>query len=248
MNFIKKIFINDIVRDFLLTLFSICQKVLSKLPSGVVLTYRMWNLGRKPVLDIFNSPDYIRIASLELVAAQIEQGQIKGDVAELGVYQGHFAQYLNQAFPNRKLNLFDTFEGFNEQEELLDKSKGFYKEHSNINAFKNTSVDLVLKKMPYQGNCIIKKGYFPKTTEDMPQDATFAFVSIDTDLHDPIVNGLNYFYPRLENGGVIFVHDFNCVGYSGVKPAVEEFLKTNNIIGSLFPLCDAGGTAVIIKS
>ena len=247
MKFIKKLFINDTVRDFLMTIFSFIQTLLSKLPFGIVMTLRMWNLGRKRLVDIYNYPDYVRLASLELMAEHITSKNIPGDVAELGVYQGQFASYINQAFPNRKLYLFDTFEGFDKQEEESDKQNGFYKEHSNLNAFKKTSVELVLKNMQHVKQCVVKKGYFPKTAEDMPQDATFAFVSIDTDLHDPIFNGLSYFYPRMASGGVIFVHDYNCIGYSGVKPAVQEFLNKNKIIGGFFPLCDAGGTAIIIK-
>ena len=34
------------------------------------------------------------------------------DVAEAGVFQGEFAKWINQFFPNRVLHLFDTFQGF----------------------------------------------------------------------------------------------------------------------------------------
>lgn len=38
---------------------------------------------------------------------------ISSSVAEAGVFRGEFAKYINQFFPDRKLYLYDTFEGFN---------------------------------------------------------------------------------------------------------------------------------------
>ena len=73
----------------------------------------------------------------------------------------------------------------------------------------------------------------------------FVFVSIDTDLYDPIYNGLLYFYPRLIKGGYIFVHDYNNDGYTGAKKAVQQFCKENQI--SFTPLPDSCGTAIIAK-
>jgi O-methyltransferase len=143
-------------------------------------------------------------------------------------------------FPKCKLYLFDTFEGF-------DK-KNFYKEDklSNISAdFSNTSVGLVLKKMQYPENCIIKKGFFPETTLGLEKEE-YIFVSIDVDLYEPIYEGLKYFYPRLKKGGYIFVHDYNnFTSYSGTKKAVKQFSKENNI--TYFPLSDYLGSAIFMK-
>ena len=43
--------------------------------------------------------DYIRLATLELVSYEIAKKNLEGSVAELGVYKGKFARYLNQYFP-----------------------------------------------------------------------------------------------------------------------------------------------------
>jgi O-methyltransferase len=97
--------------------------------------------------------------------------------------------------------------------------------------------------MAYPENCIVKKGYFPDTTKDI--DEYFAFVSIDTDLYEPIYQGLCWFYPRLLRGGYIFVHDYNCAQYRGVKEAVVRFSRENS--APFFPLSDSGGSAVFMK-
>jgi O-methyltransferase len=63
---------------------------------------------------------------------------------------------------------------------------------SGIQDFSRTNVELVLHKMKYKENCIIKKGFFPETAKGL--EDTFAFVSIDADLYEPIYNGLIYLY------------------------------------------------------
>ena len=191
---------------------------------------------------IYKYHDYIRISSLELVANEIYENKISGNVAELGVFQGRFAKYINQAFHDRKLYLFDTFEGFNEKdikkEENVNGRKGV------IHDFSKTNVESVLKKMRYKENCIIKKGYFPETVKDL--EDSFVFVSIDVDLYEPIYNGLAYFYPRLKKGGYIFIHDFNDAKiYKGAKIAVKKYCMEHSI--SYFPLTDGGGSVIIVK-
>lgn len=185
--------------------------------------------------------DYIRLATLELVAHEINNKNLQGNVAEVGVYKGKFAQYINQYFPSRKLYLFDTFQGFDEKDIKAEIKLGLNNVGQN---FSNTSVDIVLKNMPFPEQCIIKKGFFPETTEGI--DDTFVFVSLDTDLYEPIYQGLTYFYPRMVRGGYIFVHDVNNDSYKGAAKAVNQFAIEQQI--SFLPLPDACGSAVLIKN
>ncbi len=187
-----------------------------------------------------NYMDYIRLATLELVANEINSKKIDGAVAELGVYKGKFARYINQYFPERKLYLFDTFEGFDKTDIKTEQEHNF---SSGAQDFSNTSVAEVLKRMPFPNQCIIKQGYFPESAKGLTE--TFVFVSLDTDLYEPIYNGLNYFYPQLMKGGYIFVHDYNNDAYKGARQAVEKFCAENGI--SKVPLPDSCGTAVICK-
>jgi O-methyltransferase len=184
--------------------------------------------------------DYIRLSTLELVSEEINKKKLIGEVAELGVYKGKFAKHINQFFPNRKLFLFDTFKGFDEKDIENEKANSF---SDGAQDFSNTSIDMVRNIMRCPEKCIFKQGFFPDTAIDVNEQ--FVFVSIDTDLYDPIYNGLVYFYPRLVNGGYIFVHDFNNDAYKGARKAVEKFCSENNI--GYLPLPDSCGTAVISK-
>src|SRR3989338_5554484 len=84
---------------------------------------------KRPRLIKVNEPglysDYIRLATLELCAFEVTNKNIPGSVAELGVYRGDFAKKINEAFPDRKLYLFDTFAGFNTGDVEFDKNKGY---------------------------------------------------------------------------------------------------------------------------
>ena len=169
---------------------------------------------------------------------EIKNNEVSGNMAELGVYKGDFAQYLNRYLPNKKLYLFDTFEGFNGR----DKSKNDYIHPSSSN-FKDTTVDMVMAKMVKPENVIIKKGYFPDTAVGLEEK--YCLVSLDADLYLSILNGLEYFYPRLERGGYIFIHDFDNIYWPGVKKAVTECCMRNSI--SYVPILDRCGSVIMAK-
>jgi len=209
----------------------------------VVLIRATPYLNRKRKLDMsYRAWDFNRYSSLELCAYEINDKNIQGSVAELGVFQGDFAAKINELFPNRKLYLFDTFEGFEIKDIKIDSEKGHRTQGHNVD-FSKTSEEAVLKKMLFVKNCEVRKGYFPDTVNGL--EDTFAFVSIDADLYKPIYEGLCYFYPRLSVGGYIFVHDYNNLLFTGAKDAVRQFSIEKGV--NYFPLSDDGGTAIFAR-
>jgi O-methyltransferase len=202
---------------------------------GSTLNY----INRKRNIDK-NYLDYIRLSTLELVSHEIKYAGIVGNVAELGVYKGKFARYINQYFPERKLYLFDTFEGFDRRDIKTEQELHLTSGEQN---FSDTSLQKVLNQMKFPGKCIPVKGYFPESASAI--EDKFVFVSLDADLYHPIYSGLRFFYPMLAKGGYIFVHDFNNVNYKGVGEAVKRFCNEESI--GFVPLPDSGGTAIITK-
>jgi O-methyltransferase len=196
-------------------------------------------LQRDRKIDV-NYFDYIRLATLELVSYEISKKKLNGNVAELGVYKGKFAKYINQYFPERKFYLFDTFTGFDKRDIEKEKSNSFSQAGQN---FSDTSLESVLKRMPYPQNCIPVKGYFPESALHVKD--SFVFVSLDADLFEPLYNGLLFFYPKLVAGGYIFIHDFNNDAYKGARKAVEQFCAEQKI--NFLPVPDLGGSAIITK-
>lgn len=184
-----------------------------------------------------------RAASVRRLAKRINTQGIKGDIAELGVYKGDFAFELNTLFPDRTLWLFDTFEGFDERDASLESERGYSR--AAAGDFADTSAEAVLARLPHPERAIIRKGFFPDTAERV--ETSFAFVSLDADLYAPTLAGLRFFWPRLERGGALLLHDWGGGRFSGVREAVAQFECECGAL-PLVPLCDLHGSCVAIKA
>ena len=156
----------------------------------------------------------------------------KGECAEAGVFEGDFAKWINQYFPDRKLYLFDTFEGFDMRD--IEKEKPF--SNAKSGDYNNTSIELVMEKMLYPQNCIISKGYFPQTAEGITEK--FCFVNLDLDLYEPTYNGLLFFENKMTENGIILVHDYFADNFRGPKEAVNRFLHENKRKIKILPIGD----------
>ncbi len=174
----------------------------------------------------------------ECIEREIYYNGISGSVAEAGVFRGETAKRINYLFPDRKIYLFDTFEGFKESEQKIDDERGMYNKKID---FTDTSEELVMSKLPFPKNAIIKKGWFPETAYGV--EDKFAFVRLDMDLYTPIYAGLKFFYPRMSKGGFIIVHDCRSVDFDGAREAVLTFCRENKLNYMTMP--DRLGTAVI---
>ncbi|MDW7669413.1 MAG: TylF/MycF/NovP-related O-methyltransferase [Bacillota bacterium] len=199
-------------------------------------------IDRRKILNLNNLRELFdaRLSVIRLLADEINRKEIKGSIAELGVYKGYIARELNILFKDRKLYLFDTFEGFDDRdlfyENKLEKSR------IKKDDFKDTSIEVVKEIIPFKDKVVFCKGYFPETADKI--EDKYALVSLDTDLYLPTLNGLKYFYPRLSKGGCIIVHDYNSQQFPNVKKAVDDFYKTVDI--NVIPICDLHGSAVIV--
>lgn len=201
-----------------------------------------YQVPNEKILDVFMGEMFDnRVGILRLMADLIYQNNIKGNVAELGVYRGEFASYMNEAFKDKKLYLFDTFTGFNNQDCDYDRDNK-YSEAQEMD-FSDTNICLVMDKMAYPENVVPVQGFFPQSLQGMEDE--FCFVSLDADLYIPIYNGLQYFYPRLQSGGYIIIHDYNSTTYTGTKEAVDTYCSENSI--TLIPMIDKCGSAIIAK-
>lgn len=159
-------------------------------------------------------------------------------VAEAGVFEGDFAKYINKYFPNRRLYLFDTFEGFHSR----DIEKELEMSGAKVGDYSNTSEELVLSKMTNKSNCRIYKGYFPDTARDINE--TFCFVNLDLDLYEPTYNGLLYFEDKMIRNGVVLVHDYFADNFRGPKEAVDRFIAEKDGKYAALPIGD--GISVMI--
>ena len=199
-------------------------------------------LNKKLLKASRNYPDKVRLYNFWLQIQRIEKDRIKGDVAELGVYKGDSAKLLHLMAPGRTLHLFDTFEGFIGTD--LKPETGEASTYTSKN-FADTSVNKVLKNIGGDLAYIkVHAGYFPQSADGL-DDVVYSVVSLDADLYNPTKAGLEYFYPHLAPGGVIFIHDYNHK-WEGLMKAVDEFAAT--IPEKLILVPDLDSTVMIIKN
>lgn len=190
--------------------------------------------------------DYFRFRTFELVANEINKDNIPGAVAELGVFRGHFAALMNEHFRDRFIYLFDTFEGFDESEAEQEKKKGTCDERF-VKAHKDTSVERMLSNLSYPEKARICKGFFPESISEDAKREQYAFVSLDVDFEESMLEGLRFFYPRLSKGGKIFIHDYNTYFLEGIKKAVDRYETEIGQRLNKVPIADRAGTLIITK-
>ena len=197
--------------------------------------FRLWTQN-----DSFRGLDLVRVWSL-IINAKHVLSRHAGAMAELGVYQGQSSALLSffaKRF-GRKMYLADTFQGFAEAQ--YEDGMGEGKQA----AFKDVTLEAAREVVgSYEGNRWIV-GMFPDSiTPEMRAD-TYAFVSIDCDIYEPIKRGLDFFWPRMVPGGVIFIHDYSSGHWPGAERAVDEFCAKNGVAGCLLP--DFAGSYIITR-
>lgn len=179
--------------------------------------------------DAFIERDPLRKIWIKNFADYTKEIGLAGSTAECGVYNGETAMFINKYWPNSKLHLFDTFDGFSEEDILEDKHSftAFSNGRFSKNPFKignpELLIEIIKERMLYPENIKIHKGYFPKSANGI--EDTFCFVNLDMDLYRSQLEGLRFFWDKMEKGGVILLHDYFHPELPGVKKAVDDFEK-----------------------
>ena len=190
-----------------------------------------------------NAGDIARLWALMLNVKHILAQNIPGDFAELGVWKGNTASVLEHyaAQSGRKVFLFDTFQGF-DRGDLVKRDAAH-----NPDMFNDTSVDLVKEVIGETARaCDFVAGRFPDSIPEACRDRTYAVVSVDCDLYEPMKAGLDFFYPRLSHGGALFLHDYSSGHWPGATQAIDEFCVATGEFAVLIP--DKSGSAFVRKS
>jgi O-methyltransferase len=176
-----------------------------------------------------------------LLRTLVEKG-IRGALAEIGVYQGLTAKLLHYYLPERRLYLFDTFEGFTERSAIAEQKNTGLKIESAY--FSDTSLEAVRSYIqPVNDRVSFHQGYFPASIPSTLEAESFAFVHLDADLYEPIAAGLEFFYSRLVTHGMLVIHDYNA--WPGARSAVDNFFRDKPELP--IPMPDKSGSALVVK-
>ncbi len=209
-------------------------------------------ISESKIITLVLEPDFIdifvnqRINWIKDFAQFCYERNVGGNVAECGVYLGECAKFINRFFYDRKLYLFDTFEGFDaadvEYEKNLNNQAYNNSQYAQKGIFTDTDMKMLMCKMKYPDNIDIRKGYFPQTASNV--EDKFCFVNLDMDLYLPMLSALRFFGDKMVDGGCILLHDYFHPELPGVKMAVEAYEKEIN--GSLHKLTIGDGCSLAL--
>lgn len=169
-------------------------------------------------------------ANINILLHLLEKTQsVSGDVAECGVFRGNtlvpMALFLKQKSIRKRLFGFDSFEGFPDNIQVDLALGGTEEADKRLGGMNETSFELVEGKVRRFGleNVSLIKGYFEHTLPNH-QDRAFSLVHLDCDTYNSYKECLEFFYPRLEPGGVVLLDEYNDPPWPGCNKAVDEFL------------------------
>jgi len=187
--------------------------------NGVLLFYR--DPARSEIIDLIkgikreNEMLLDNNEAYQIHMAVERTAKIDGDIAEVGTYKGGSAKLICEAKGNKILHLFDTFEGLPDLSHT-DNPTQFHKGKF------IASFQAIKEYLKEYKSVHFYKGLFPSTADPI-KNKKFSFVHLDVDLHDATLACLEFFYPRMNKGGIIISHDY--IHSAGVRKAFDDFFR-----------------------
>ena len=184
----------------------------------------MW-INAQALYNQYDEKTDPRVRWIKNFSIYADEEAMQGNVAECGVNRGEFAYFINKYFKQRRLYLFDTFEGFSQKDLEIENSfndRNFSNgKFNSANCFIDNNLEITRRRMIYPDNVEIYRGHFPESARSITD--TFCFVNLDMDLYKPMLDALRFFYPLTTKGGAIVMHDYFRSDLPGVKRAIKEF-------------------------
>lgn len=196
---------------------------------------------------------YERVENAHTVANELEKSHVAGAFVECGVWRGGtvgvMATVADRAKSNRKIWLFDSFEGLPEPTKkdgnvaityAKDKDSG---ELRSIEKCVGPLEDVkklffsVLKLNPE--NIFIRKGWFQDTLPKEKENVgSIALLRLDADWYESTKCILDNLYDNVVSGGYVLIDDYG--HWEGCKKAVDEFLENRKLSVKLIPIDYSG--------
>jgi O-methyltransferase len=160
---------------------------------------------------------------------------VPGDTAECGVFHGA-GSYLICSFNRtdksheRIHHLFDSFEGLS----APSVDDGTHWEKGAMAC----GIDVVRQNLREFSDVQYHQGWIPERFPEVA-DRKFAFVHIDVDLYEPTRDSIEFFYPRMNPGGIIICDDYGFTNCPAATKAIDEYLADKP--ERMLPLSSGGG-------
>jgi hypothetical protein len=204
--------------------------------------------SKVPPLKALHRP----LASYFLARYFLHAMALGGGYAECGVFRGTSSLFLCRAAQTRipayageGFHLIDSFEGISRpsDEDAFDaRSKdGSIVRTSVPQGTLSAPLEVVRMSLRDFPKASLHQGWIPGVFQQLP-DMQWAFVHIDVDLFEPTRDCLEYFFPRLNPGGVIVCDDYGSPMFPGARRAWDSFCEAN---GVPFVVLDTGQSVIL---
>ena len=156
---------------------------------------------------------------LKLMADQFVQVRdTYGDVADLGAYRGGSSLILRRLGTDKNLHLFDTWSGNPIDDDLC---------HHKIGEWEASLEDCKLV-VGQDESTHYHEGTFPGSAVGT-ENRCFCFVYVDVDTYQSTKDAIEFFWPRLVQGGKMFFDDWEWTPCAGVEKAIRETFRDDQI-------------------
>jgi len=182
-----------------------------------------------------------RMFSLYKAVRYVIDSDLGGDFVECGVWKGGSSMlvaktFLDNKVTNRKMFLYDTYEGMslptdkdvsiNGIEAIRDWGK--VKKEDKLFCYSSLEeVELNLNSIGFPSSLInFVKGKVEDTIPSTIPDQ-ISILRLDTDWFESTYHEMQHLYPRLVKGGVLIIDDYG--HWQGAKEAIDKYFKENGI-------------------
>lgn len=193
----------------------------------------------KPFTMVSKERQYALYKAVEYVV----KAKIPGDFVECGVWRGGNGMLIAHTLKkfgvtNRKIYLYDTYEGMAEPESIDvnvndgTRASTYWKKQKKEGekwcyaSFEEVRQNMRRTRYP-EKNIVLVKG---KVEDTIPKTipARIAVLRLDTDWYSSTKHELHHLYPRLSRKGVLLIDDYG--GWEGARRAVDEYFKKQPVL------------------
>jgi hypothetical protein len=167
-----------------------------------------------------------RVEALAKAIHFVVDNNVPGDFVECGTWRGGLAA-LMLYYANKRLYVYDTFEGMPEPgENDCGTSKRMYEE--NKGDWCRAGLDVVKSVLQqvdpsYSDYCYLIKGKVEDTL-DLIAPQTIALARLDTDWYESTKKELDVLYPSVVSNGFVLIDDYS--DWNGCRQAVDEYFSS----------------------
>jgi O-methyltransferase len=173
--------------------------------------------------------DQIKQPALETVLRHLDRvltADVEGAVVEFGCYIGTTSLFIRRVLDmdgsERQFHVYDSFAGLPEKT-VQDASAAGVDFRAGELSVSRKQLQAEFHKASLRTPFIHKDWFSELSDKEVPDTIAFAF--LDGDFYSSMIDSLRLVWPRLSQGGIICIDDYQRETLPGVERAVRDFFQ-----------------------